>query len=61
MSRSDQQLDNVVPGFAPENPVFMLQTHQIDIFCIQEFGGFPVGRDIAFADLKPHPLGVQVG
>jgi hypothetical protein len=36
----------------------MLQAHQIDVSCIQELGGFSVGRDVAFADFEPHPLGV---
>jgi hypothetical protein len=55
-----QQLDNVVPGFASENSVLMLQAHQIDVARIQIVGGRSVRREIAFADLKSHPLEVSV-
>jgi hypothetical protein len=48
----------VVSGFAPEDSIFMLQAHQIDVARIQKAGGRSVGREIAFADLKSHPLGV---
>jgi hypothetical protein len=53
-----QQLHDVISGFAPEDSIFMLQAHQIDVARIQKAGGRSVGREIAFADLKSHPLGV---
>jgi hypothetical protein len=55
-----QQLHDVVPGFAPEDSIFMLQANQIYVARIQIVGGPFVGRKVTFADFESHPFWVRV-
>jgi hypothetical protein len=54
-----QQLQNMASGFPPKNPVFVLQTDQIDIASIEKIGCCPIGGEVAFSNLASHPCGVE--
>jgi hypothetical protein len=47
-------------GIPPENPILMLQAHQIDIAGIERMGGCSIGRYLALGDLETHPRRICV-
>jgi hypothetical protein len=55
-----QQFKNMAACIPPENPILVLQTHQVHMTRIQKIGGCSIGGDVALIDLASHPCRVGV-
>jgi len=56
-----QELDDVAPGLATENPVLMLKGNGVEGCIVQELGRPSVVADHFVADLEAHSRGIVVG
>jgi hypothetical protein len=48
-------------GISSEDPIFVLQTDQVDFAGVEKTGGFAIRRHVVFGNLKSHPRRIGIG
>ena len=55
-----EQRQNVAPRGAAEDPELVLETHDVNVVDVEEFGGASIGGNLLLDDLKPDAIGILV-
>jgi len=56
--QASQKLQDMSAGATSKDSIFMLQADQIDVTEIEKVRCLPVGSQVFFGQLEPHPVGI---